>query len=184
MIVLGLAIGAAGALLLLGVGTGSSVAFILIGLAVLGLGMATATIPATGLLVSGLPVQKAGVGSSMNDVTREFGTAFGIAALGTVLSLRYSARLGHLPLNGRDASSAHENVANALAIAHRSPKVVASSLRSGADAAFVSGFRAATLVGAALLVALAVVTWIKLPRDATIQTSSPTETLDTAEATA
>ena len=41
-----------------------------------------------------LPKAKAGVGSAVNDTTRELGGAFGVAIIGSTLSSLYAARLG------------------------------------------------------------------------------------------
>ena len=46
--------------------------------------MATLMAPASGMIVSSLPLAKAGVGSAVNDVTREVGGAVGIAVMGSV----------------------------------------------------------------------------------------------------
>lgn len=169
VMLVGLIVGMVGALFLVGVGTGDSLVLVLLSLAALGLGMAIASIPATGLLVSSLPVEKAGVGSSMNDVTREFGTAFGVAVLGTVVSVRYAQRLGHLGLSGKTLASAREGISQALTTAQHSSAPRGQALRSGARTAFVSGFRLAALVAALIFVALAVATWAKLPKDAAIE---------------
>lgn len=60
-----------------------------IGLVVLAAGMALVMAPASGSIVSSLPPAKAGVGSAVNDVTREVGGAMGIATLGTIVSTVY-----------------------------------------------------------------------------------------------
>jgi hypothetical protein len=52
--------------------------------AVLGAGMGVTAAPATGEIMSAVPLSKAGVGSAVNDTTRELGGALGIAILGSV----------------------------------------------------------------------------------------------------
>src|SRR5215472_1084982 len=59
------------------------------GLVVFAAGMALAGTPATTAIVSSLPRDKQGVASAVNDVSREFGSAMGIALLGSVLNSRY-----------------------------------------------------------------------------------------------
>ena len=44
--------------------------------------------PATGEIMSAVPLSKAGVGSAMNDTTRELGGALGIAILGSIANER------------------------------------------------------------------------------------------------
>jgi hypothetical protein len=46
--------------------------------------------PWTHAIMSSLPEEKAGVGSAMNDVTRVFGTAVGIALFGSIVAGTYS----------------------------------------------------------------------------------------------
>jgi EmrB/QacA subfamily drug resistance transporter len=161
-----LAISAIGALCFVGVGGSASVAFVIVGLAVLGLGMGCVTTPATALLVSSIPPEQAGVGSAMNDVTREFGTAFGIAVLGSVLALRYSALVATSGLRAGPASTARAGIGGALRVAGGLHGTAAAQLRASAHAAFTSGFHLAVVVGAVVLAALAALTWVKLPRDA------------------
>src|SRR4051812_36761545 len=59
------------------------------GLVVFAAGMALASTPATTAIVSSLPQAKQGVASAVNDVSREFGSALGIAILGSVLNSTY-----------------------------------------------------------------------------------------------
>ena len=166
VIAVALLFSAGGVLCLLGVGGGATTAVVLVALLAIGLGMGSVTTPATTLLVSGLPPEQAGVGSAMNDVTREFGTAFGIAVLGTVLAIRYSDRLSRVPgLTRAEAATARDGVGDAVRVARQvSRPDVASRLRSVAEAAFTSGFRIAVVVGAAVLAVIAALTWLGLPR--------------------
>jgi EmrB/QacA subfamily drug resistance transporter len=166
VITLALLVSAGGVLCFLAVGTGATVAVVLVALLLIGLGMGAVTTPATTLLVSGLPPEQAGVGSAMNDVTREFGSAFGIAVLGTVLAIRYSDRVsGVRGLTRSQAATARDGVGDAVRVVGRVGRPdVAARLRSAADAAFTSGFRIAVVVGALVLAAIAVLTWVGLPR--------------------
>ena len=51
--------------------------------------MALAGTPATTAIVASLPEAKQGVASAVNDVSREFGSALGIALLGSLLNTSY-----------------------------------------------------------------------------------------------
>ncbi len=51
-----------------------------------GAGMGLTLGPATSSIMSSLPRERAGVGSAMNDTTRQVGGALGVAVLGTILS--------------------------------------------------------------------------------------------------
>ena len=46
----------------------------------------------TELIMSSVPRDKAGVGSAMNDTTREVGTTLGVAVLGSILSSGYTSQ--------------------------------------------------------------------------------------------
>ena len=50
------------------------------GLTMIVIGMSLTAAPATTAILTALPVEKAGIGSAVNDTTREVGTALGIAA--------------------------------------------------------------------------------------------------------
>jgi len=56
-----------------------------------GLGLVIA--PATESIMGSLPRAKAGVGSAVNDTTRELGGAFGVAIVGSIMSSLYAAQL-------------------------------------------------------------------------------------------
>src|SRR5262249_25000426 len=57
-----------------------------------GLGLITA--PATEAIMGAVPIEKAGVGSAVNDATRLFGAALGVAVIGSIASSLYQTRLG------------------------------------------------------------------------------------------
>src|SRR5206468_11122593 len=61
---------------------------IAIELAIVAVGMGFTMPPSTASIMSSLPMAKAGVGSAMNDTTRELGGALGVAVLGSVLASR------------------------------------------------------------------------------------------------
>jgi EmrB/QacA subfamily drug resistance transporter len=58
-------------------------------LAPLGIGMGLTAAPATESIMGSLPPAKAGVGSAMNDTTRQVGGALGVAVLGSILASGY-----------------------------------------------------------------------------------------------
>ena len=58
--------------------------------------------PATTSIMSTLPLGKAGVGSAVNDTTREIGGALGVAVLGSVLASKFDAS-GQIASGARDA---------------------------------------------------------------------------------
>ena len=107
-------------------------------------------------IVQSVPQHKAGVGSAVNDTTREIGGAIGIAALGSIVTSVYRSRLGSafdgLPpdLAGR----ARENVGQALEVAQRD---ASGAIGSPAAGRLVDSVRHAFLAGAHLSLQLAAV---------------------------
>ena len=71
-------------------------AVLFVGLVLLAVGLANLMPPSTEAIVSSLPPSKAGVGSAINDTTREVGGALGIAVLGSLLSIGYRNGIGDL----------------------------------------------------------------------------------------
>lgn len=68
---------------------------------VLGCGLGATTAPATESIMGSLPADKAGIGSAVNDTTRELGGTLGVAIIGSVFSSVYVAAL-----DGGDSASA------------------------------------------------------------------------------
>lgn len=59
----------------------------------MGLGLGLITTPATESIMQVLPPARAGVGSAVNDATRELGGTLGVAVVGSLFSSLYGARL-------------------------------------------------------------------------------------------
>ncbi|MFD2467413.1 MFS transporter [Amycolatopsis silviterrae] len=124
---------------------------VLPGMIAMGTGMGLSMPPATEAITSALPRERQGVASALNDVTREFGTALGVALLGALLSAGYRSaigpRLAGVPAHLADA--AREGIANAVQAAPGSSELVRAAQESFAD-----GWRTAMWAGAALIAAL------------------------------
>jgi MFS family permease len=120
---------------------------LLIGLVPLGAGMGLAMTPATSTVTDALPHDKQGVGSAMNDLSRELGGALGIAALASILQSTYR---DHLDISGLPAAAA-DHARASLALAVR----LGPSIAHSAESAFIDGMRYAFLGAAAVLIAAA-----------------------------
>ena len=90
----GLIGGACGLLILATVHADSSYVHIALGLVCMSGGMSMAMPSATESIMGSVPKEKAGVGSAMNDTTRQAGGALGVAVLGSVLASGFTAELG------------------------------------------------------------------------------------------
>ena len=71
-----------------------------------GIGMGLILGPATASIMASIPRERAGVGSAMNDTTRQVGGALGVAVLGTILYSHHPAGApGSLTLGGLHAAT-------------------------------------------------------------------------------
>ncbi len=102
---LGLTLSAVGLVIVATVGTELVYWRLALGLALFGAGMGLAGTPATTEITSSLPPSKQGVASAVNDVSREVGSALGIAILGSALNQTYrdgvASVVAGLPAAGR-----------------------------------------------------------------------------------
>jgi len=94
--VAGLILCAGGLAILSCIGTDTPYLLMLAGLVPLGVGMGAAMTPATTAITEALPQAQQGVGSALNDLSREVGGALGTAVLGSVVTAVYRSSL-HLP---------------------------------------------------------------------------------------
>ncbi len=109
------------------------------GFVLLGAGMSITAAPATGEIMASVPLSKAGVGSAVNDTTRELGGALGIALLGSIATSAYrsSVELGGLGLPAGARAGAEESIGAASAVAASVPgggQVVAHAASAFTDA--------------------------------------------------
>jgi hypothetical protein len=129
----------------------------------LSLGLGTAMAPATASVMSVLPLDKAGVGSAVNDAVRMVGGALGVAVLGSVLSSAYRGGMEGAPAAARDSLGA--------ALASGDP-----ALARLATDSFVSGMHTTAIVAAAVALAGAVLAAAYLPREVRAPRPAPAVT--------
>jgi DHA2 family multidrug resistance protein-like MFS transporter len=89
---------------------------IVVALVLLAAGMAASIAPATGAIMSSVPMNKAGVGSAVNDTTRELGGALGIAILGSIVASSYRGGFDTTGLTGEAAAIASESIGGAIRV--------------------------------------------------------------------
>ena len=131
----------------------------------LGAGMGLTSAPATEAIMGAVGLQRAGVGSAINDASRELGSTLGVAVLGSIYASLYahaiSAAAGTANVPARALGAARESVGAAEALAGRladgGAQSAAGALRSAATGGFLDGLQAACLVacGVCVLGALA-----------------------------
>jgi EmrB/QacA subfamily drug resistance transporter len=148
--------------------------FVALGLIVMAIGPALAIPALSSGIVLSLPLDKAGVGSAVNDTTREVGGAVGIAVLGSILSSQYRSgmkpEIAALPTDAGPVAEAAERGVGALqGLVEAAPGIPALSgrvpqlegLLGVARNEFVGGMQVGFRVAAVamLLVAFAVARW-------------------------
>jgi EmrB/QacA subfamily drug resistance transporter len=152
----GLALIAAGLAIVAQLGTHSSYWLMAAGLVLLGVGVGTATTPATSAITEALPPAQQGVGSALNDLSREVGGAIGIAVVGSILASTYSS---HVNVGG---------LPHAIAAKVKASYAVASQLGATiagrADTAFVTAMHVALLIAAAVALHAAVAAVLMIRR--------------------
>jgi hypothetical protein len=162
----GLLTGAAGLAIASQLTPGSTYPQILVALIVLAMGIALVMPPATESIMGSLPLAKAGVGSAVNDTTRQVGGALGVAVLGSVMMSTYRPRvteaIAGLPLPAEAAHAATDQVGAALRIGETlGPR--GAGLVEAASTGFTDGMAIAFLIGSAALVVGAIIVALYLP---------------------
>jgi Na+/melibiose symporter-like transporter len=130
-----------------------------VGMALLGLGAGAAMAPSTASVMAALPTSKAGIGSALNDTSRELGAALGIAILGSVASFIYRTDVADA-LAGSPvevAEAVRSSVGAGLAYAQDIGGIGGAALHDAVAAGFSRGVAVAFVVSA-LLTALAAAT--------------------------
>jgi Na+/melibiose symporter-like transporter len=134
-------------------------------------GLASTMSPLTSLIMSSVPPGRAGIGSAMNDTTRELGGALGVAVLGSVVTTFFTSsldpKLGELPA-AADRDEAHSGLAGALGVARGLAGDAGPALADAAKAAFLDGLTIAALTAAAVVTVAAISARRLLPRDSKV----------------
>jgi len=140
-------------------------------LMLVGVGMGLTMAPATESIMGSLPLARAGVGSAMNDTTRQVGGALGVAVIGSVLSSTYGTKVADAVATRSLPRGAAAGVKNslgfALEAAGRLGGSAGPSLASTARSAFVTAMHQGLLVaaGATFLSGMAAFIWLPTRAD-------------------
>jgi hypothetical protein len=134
---------------------------------ILASGMALTMAPATESIMGSLPRDKAGVGSAVNDTTRQVGGALGVAIIGSVYSSIYAGQITHAiagkGLPAEAASTITDSIGGALGVAKSIGGDSGEALKAVARGAFVDGMHRGVLVGAAVALVGALIALLFLP---------------------
>jgi EmrB/QacA subfamily drug resistance transporter len=140
---------------------------------VMAAGMGLTMAPATESIMGSLPREKAGVGSAVNDTTRQIGGALGVALIGSIYSSAYGAKMADalaaapVPVPATAAAAIKDSVGAAMAISGQVGGTAGNALADAARSAFVDGMHQGVLLGAAVALVGAVVALVFLPARAT-----------------
>ena len=115
-------------------------------------GIGLAMTPATDTIMGALPPDQFGVGSAVNDTTREIGGALGVAVLGSLFAASYSGALkpqvASLPADV--AKLITDSLAGALAVAAQVGGEAGQALVAAAQEAFVQAMALTSVIGAVI----------------------------------
>ncbi|KAF7597989.1 MAG: MFS transporter [Candidatus Dactylopiibacterium carminicum] len=112
---------------------------LLASLTVLGLGLGTVITGASSAIMLNAPAERAGMAAAVEEVSYELGGAIGVALLGSVLSMVYSASLS-LPIGLAVAETARDSLDEALIAAEALTPGAAAQLVTLARGAFDEAF--------------------------------------------
>ncbi|MER6248142.1 MFS transporter [Streptomyces griseorubiginosus] len=153
---------------------------VLAGMLTMGIGMGLSMTPSTEAVTSSLPRAKQGVASALNDVTRELGTALGVAMLGALLANGYHRaiddELGSIPHKAAD--TAREGIANAVEVAPSTGSHAQDLIRA-AQQSFVDGWQQAMWAGVAVMGVLLVYVALRGPKGSDPALTDETKTTET-----
>jgi DHA2 family multidrug resistance protein-like MFS transporter len=137
----------------------------------IGAGMGNAIAPATTVMMSTLPLSRAGAGSAVQNTVRQVGGALGVAILGTVLATVYAGQFdavsAGLPAATNTMASGslgqtYEVVAHLVSTGALTPVAAAHAL-SVANDAFMSAMHVTCLLTGAAALAGAIAAYVGLP---------------------
>jgi EmrB/QacA subfamily drug resistance transporter len=131
---------------------------------VMGVGFGISSAPVTESIMGSLPPSRAGVGSAVNDTTRQTGGALGVAVIGSIFAARYHSEIGRLsfvPASVREA--ARESIGSSLEEAGRLGGAVGARLVHDGTEAFLGAMRVTYTVSVLIIVLAMGVAWRWLP---------------------
>jgi EmrB/QacA subfamily drug resistance transporter len=139
---------------------------VILNMCVMAVGMGLTMAPATESVMGSLPRDKAGVGSAVNDTTRQVGGALGVAVIGSLVASVYAANINDAAPAAGLAGPALEHARGSLGSALQLSPSLGDRAATFAEAAregFVSGLSAGLRLGAVVVLVAAAVAYRFLP---------------------
>jgi len=131
---------------------------LVVAIVTMAVGMGLSMAPSTTGIMASVPLRKAGVGSAVNDTTRELGGALGVAVLGSLLASKFTAALpaSVLSLPGPARTAVRSSLGGALGVARTLPPAFGGPLEAAAKSAYVDAMSVSLVAAAIVAIAAAV----------------------------
>lgn len=141
--------------------------YILLVQIILGSGIGFTISPATNSIMSSLPPGRAGIGSAMNDTTRQLGGALGVAVLGALMNGTYRSGVGALAGANGITAPLMEQIRSSIQGAHLAAASLGTNLANRvvqtSSQSFVNGMSEALLIASIIMVVASITAWVLLP---------------------
>jgi EmrB/QacA subfamily drug resistance transporter len=165
---IGVMLGAAGFFILAAVAeVDASYGNIVLSMCITSLGIGMVMSPATNSVMGSIPVTQSGVGSAMNNTTRQIGAALGVAILGTLLNSTYIANINAVhwpvPLPAQAMEAIRSSIQAAHVVAQNVPAPLGQLIIDQSNLAFVTGAQHALMVSGIIMAIASILTVIILP---------------------
>jgi MFS transporter, DHA2 family, multidrug resistance protein len=155
----GLAIAAAGLVLLAQVEAEAGLFYLVSASVVYSIGLAPLFTVTNDLIIGAAPPGRTGAASAISETGAELGGALSIAILGTIGTAIYRSRMGDgIPTAVPDdqADTARDTLGGAVAVSSELPETLATQVVAAAQVAFTDGLRVVALVSAGMVAVAAV----------------------------
>jgi EmrB/QacA subfamily drug resistance transporter len=168
-VALGLAAMTGGLVLFATASAGSGYGHYVVAMAIVCAGLGLAMSPTTSASMAELPPALTGVGSAINDTTRNMGSVLGVAVIGSITASVFAGRMAHL------GHGSIGSVGAAAGVAHRAGGAYGAEVLHTAASAFVTGADRAVLAAAVAVLAglLVAVRTLRRPQRAVTQVPGP-----------
>ena len=135
-------------------------------LAIFGIGIGLGLPALTDTVMAAVPERDAGVASAVNDVTREFGGALGIATIGSLVAGLYRSNVEGLLPAGVPAELAElvgDSIGVAAVVARELPTELGTALMAAANDAFMNAMNDGFIISAVVLTSAVVIAFTLIP---------------------